>query len=483
MNTSLKSKEYEIKTILELNRKILELEKSLIKQKQTKEYLEKILDNTQDAILIHDLEGNILDVNDTMCRMYGLTRQEAITLTVMDISSSRMSFGIIKERWKRVLKDEKLLFEWEAMRPKDQVVFYVEVSLQKISFLGGYKVIANVRNITVRKEMEKKLKDRHFIQKSQKHKANYTFENIVGCSTEFLDIIEKAKKAAKSSSNILIEGETGTGKELFAHSIHNESPFAKGPFIAINCSAIPKELIESELFGYEKGAYTGAKKSGGIGKFEMANGGTIFLDEIHTMSLSAQMKILRAIEARSIIRVGGKQPISLNLRIIAASSESLHEEVLKERFISALFYRLNVVRLYIPSLKARKGDIKVLTHFFIKEMNRKFNRSIVDIEPKAFEEISQYSWPGNIRELKNCIESAFNFCDGDTIGLDCLDIPRTNSITPNDEEHTPQTMNEITKKLLSENLNRFDSVKQAAEHLGIPISTFYRKMKIFGLSN
>ena len=470
-------------TSKELEKRILELEKSEIKYIQTKERLEKILDNTQDAILIHDLKGHVLDVNDTMCRMYGLTKQEALATTVKDISSSRMSMEIVQEKWGQVLNNEKLLFEWEAMRPKDKVVFNVEVSLQKILFLEEYKVIANIRNITVRKEMEKKLKRHHFIDRTPKQKASFTFENIVGSSTGFLDIINKAKQAAKSDSNILIEGKTGTGKELFAHSIHNKSQFAKGPFIAVNCSAIPNELIESELFGYDKGAYTGAQKSGSIGKFEMANRGTIFLDEIHTMSISAQMKILRTVEDLKVIRVGGKYPIPLKLRIIVASSENLHEEVLKGKFLGALFYRLNVVKLHIPSLQDRKGDIPLLIHFFIKEMNKKFNRAILDIEPKALERISQYSWPGNIRELKNCLESAFNFCDSDIIGLDSLDIPRINKTISNDAAETEYTMEELTKQLLSENLDRFDSVKQAADHLSIPVSTFYRKMKKFGLSN
>lgn len=471
------------KRILELEKRILELEKSETEYKQTKERLEKILDNTQDAILIHDLKGNILDVNDTMCRMYGLARKEVFTVTIKDISSSRMSMAILQEKWDRVLNDEKLLFEWEAMRPIDKVVFNVEVSLQKILFLEEYKVIANIRNITVRKEMEKRLKKHHLKDRIPKQKARYTFENVVGNSPELLTIVNKAKKAASSISNILIEGETGTGKELFAHSIHNESQFAKGPFIAINCSAIPNELIESELFGYEKGAYTGAQKSGSIGKFEMANSGTIFLDEIHTMSISAQMKILRTIEDRRVLRVGGKYPIFLNLRIIAASSENLHEEVLKGKFLGALFYRLNVVRLHIPSLKDRKGDIPLLIRFFIKEMNKKFNCAVLEIEPKALEKISQYSWPGNVRELKNCMESAFNFCDGEIIDLDSLDIPREKKTISNDVVETVHTMEELTKQLLSENLDRFDSVKQAADHLGIPISTFYRKMKRFGLSN
>ena len=329
----------------------------------------------------------------------------------------------------------------------------------------------------------KEEKQNHIVKKTPKQQAIFTFASIVGNSAGLLDIVNKARKAASTSSNILIEGKTGTGKELFAHSIHNESHFSKGPFVAINCSAIPNELIESELFGYEKGAYTGALRSGSVGKFEQANGGTIFLDEIQTMSVSAQMKILRTIEDRTVIRVGGKGPIPLKLRIIVASSENLNNEVEKGNFLSALFFRLNVVRLNIPSLQDRKEDIPLLVNFFIKEMNEKFDRVIHDINPKALEKISQYSWPGNIRELKNCIESAFNFCDGQIIELDSLDIPRTNISISSEVAKEGHTMEALTKQLLSENLNRFDSVKQAADHIGIPISTFYRKMKKFGLSH
>ncbi|WP_300454907.1 sigma 54-interacting transcriptional regulator [Desulfobacula sp.] len=312
--------------------------------------------------------------------------------------------------------------------------------------------------------------------------AIFTFENIIGRSSRLLNIVNRAKKAAKTSSNILIEGETGTGKELFAHSIHNASQFSKGPFVAINCSAIPNELIESELFGYEKGAYTGAHKSGGVGKFEMANRGTIFLDEIHTMSTPAQMKILRTIEDRTVIRVGGNTPISLSLRFIVASSENLSEQVEKGNFLSALFFRLNVVRLYIPCLKERKDDIALLVSFFIKQMNEKFHRSIQGIEPDALELMSNYSWPGNIRELKNCIESAFNFCEGEKIDQESLNLPIINAGLSEDKSTTVHTMAAVTRQMLSENLDRFGNVKEAANYIGIPVSTFYRKMKKFGLS-
>lgn len=310
--------------------------------------------------------------------------------------------------------------------------------------------------------------------------AKYYFKDIIGKSRQNLEVIKKAKRVAGTQSNVLIEGETGTGKELFAQAIHNASPFYRGPFVAINCVAIPHELIESELFGYERGAYTGARKEGNTGKFEQANGGTLFLDEIHAMELSAQMKILRVIEDRHLTRIGGKSQIPLNIRIIVASTKDLEAEVEKGTFLAALYFRLNVVRLRIPLLRERKEDIPVLVDYFIEEANEELNRSIRGIEPEALKALSQYTWPGNVRELKNLIESIFNFCSRDVITLD--DLPQNIKAKPTNESAEGKTIEEITKNLLVESLNRFGNVKEAANSIGISVSTFYRKMKKFGLS-
>lgn len=312
--------------------------------------------------------------------------------------------------------------------------------------------------------------------------ARFTFQDIIGTSLPLVNVIARAKKTARTGSNVLIEGETGTGKELFAHAIHKESPFAQGPFVAINCSAIPAELVESELFGYEKGAYTGAQKSGSMGKFEMADNGTIFLDEIHTMNLSAQMKILRTVEDRTVQRVGGKIPIPLTLRIIAATSENIGQEVESGRFLNALFFRLNVVRLQIPTLEARKDDIPILVEYFIRDMNTKFNCSIKGIDEQALNDLMQYSYPGNVRELKNIIEGAFNFCEGTMIDRNSLNLPTMDHISAGSDQTHNKTLDGVTCQLICENLKRFGTVKDAAEFLNIPVSTFYRKMKKFGIS-
>jgi transcriptional regulator with PAS, ATPase and Fis domain len=312
--------------------------------------------------------------------------------------------------------------------------------------------------------------------------TKYSFDDIIGQSKSMVDLVRLARKVSRTQSNILIEGETGTGKELFAQSIHKGRCCHTGPFIAINCAAVPKELIESELFGYEKGAYSGARREGNTGKFELANEGTLFLDEIHAMDLSAQMKILRAIEDRSITRIGGKSSIPLNIRIIAACSLSLKEEVEKGNFLAALYFRLNVVRLRIPKLRERKEDIPLLVDHFIRMANVTFRRSIKSLDNEAMRILQKHFWPGNVRELKNCIECAFNLCEEQVIPAEDILIDSQPINTMQDKTDQKQTVEEMTKYLLMDALDRFDNVKEAAQHLGISVSTFYRKMKKFGLA-
>ena len=311
--------------------------------------------------------------------------------------------------------------------------------------------------------------------------TKYSFGDIIGESEKMEQLVGLARKVSRTQSNILIEGETGTGKELFAQAIHNESGCAKGPFVAINCAAIPNELIESELFGYEKGAYSGARREGNTGKFELANEGTLFLDEIHAMDISAQMKILRVIEDRALTRIGGKSLVPLNIRIVAACSQRLREEVEKGNFLAALYFRLNVVSLRIPPLRERKDDIPPLVDYFIETANLTFRRSISGITPEAMDVILQYSWPGNVRELKNCIDRAFNVAEGRILTVEDIFIDEQETGEPEDDTEKSQTVEGITRNLIAESLERCDNVKDAAQSMGISVSTFYRKMKKFGL--
>jgi transcriptional regulator with PAS, ATPase and Fis domain len=307
-----------------------------------------------------------------------------------------------------------------------------------------------------------------------------TFDHLVAEDTKSVVLIEKVRKAARSSSSILIEGETGTGKELFARAIHSASPYRIGPFVAINCSAVPRELVESELYGYERGAYTGARHDGSVGKFEVANHGTILLDEIQAMPATAQMKLLRVIEEREVTRLGGYTPISLDFRVIAASSADLRREVEEGNFLDSLYFRLKVVSFRIPPLRERRDDIRPLVTFFISQMNEKFGRAIKGIDDELMALFSRYAWPGNVRDLRNRVEYAFNFCEDEIItkgdlGEQIADFVQT-------EGWREKTLEGITRSLLDEALKTHRNVSEAALSLGVSASTFYRKMKKFSLS-
>jgi PAS domain S-box-containing protein len=423
-------------------------------------YYHSIFDYSHGTLVLVDKRGGVLNLNRNAQEALGVNPEKIINRDIRSILGN----------------DGKI----EAL---------LKGSGGHISFSSGESELFSARSIPI---FDQSGEEVAFLLKLEKERAHrvmserssnvawYSFGDIIGASPKILNVIEKAKQTAKTGSNVLIEGETGTGKELFAHAIHNESGYCEGPFVALNCAAIPRELIESELFGYEKGAYTGALPAGNAGKFELANGGTIFLDEIHNMDLRAQTKMLRVIEDRRVTRIGGKYAIPLDIHIIVATSVNLGEEAERGRFVLALFYRLNVVKLHIPSLRERKEDIPTLVDYFVGKMNHEFKRSIRGVKPEALDAICRYSWPGNVRELRNCIESAFNFCSGEFVSLNHLpDI-----IAAERAKETPpgQTMDDRMKNLLIESLNRFGNVRQAADSLGIPTSTFYRRVRKLGIS-
>ncbi len=335
---------------------------------------------------------------------------------------------------------------------------------------------------------------------SQKHKlfeevkksqyARYNFDDIIGISKSLEQCKSKAKHIAQSISSVLIYGETGTGKELFAQAIHNGSDRRDKPFVAINCGALPASLIEGNLFGYVEGSFTGAKKGGSAGIFEDANNGTVFLDEISEMELDLQAKLLRVIQEREVTRIGSTKPIPVNVRIIASSNKDLRVMVKERKFREDLFYRLNVVELNVPPLRERVDDIPYLADFFVQKYNRILGKFIVDVSPQAMEVLKSYSWPGNVRELQNCIESGFNFVSVNDHTLTVSHLPsqfHSAHFTPQivqplmsfDLEATLREVEKgiIVNVLTEENNNR----KRAAKRLGLSITTLWRKMKEHGL--
>ncbi len=317
-------------------------------------------------------------------------------------------------------------------------------------------------------------------KKKSESEAYYTFDKIIGRDASFLRTIQYAKKIANSKSTILIMGESGTGKEVFAQSVHNYSNRVDGPFVALNCGAIPNQLIESELFGYEEGAYTGAKKGGNIGKFELANGGTIMLDEIGEMPLVMQTRLLRVLQENIINRIGSQVSIPVDVRIIAATNKDLKKEVELGRFRKDLFYRLNVLPLYLPSLRERKGDILLLIRHFMKYMAERHNKSEIEI-PQEYENIMlNYHWPGNIRELENIVELIINtesFPTSYFLNDAVENYPRSN-ISPEcldmcfvEKEHIIKVL-----KIFSGNIS------QSAQALGIRRNTLYSKIDKYNIN-
>ena len=234
----------------------------------------------------------------------------------------------------------------------------------------------------------------------------YAFENLLGNSENFLRAKQTAMRVARTEANVLLEGESGVGKELFAHSIHNMSRRSSNPFIRVNCPSIPFELAESELFGYEKGAFSGARTEGKPGKFELSEGGTIFLDEVGSLPLSIQAKLLRVLQEKEIERLGGKSTIKVDFRVIAATNVNLSESVKQGRFRSDLFYRLNTVPIKIPPLRQRREDIPLYVEHFLQEISKRLNMPMRKMSEDALEIMMNYPWPGNVRELTNVLEQS-----------------------------------------------------------------------------
>ncbi|SMP51892.1 sigma-54-dependent Fis family transcriptional regulator [Anoxynatronum buryatiense] len=307
------------------------------------------------------------------------------------------------------------------------------------------------------------------------HQAYYTFDKIIGEDENFLKIVQYAKKIANSKSTILILGESGTGKEVFAQSIHNFSKRMDGPFIALNCGAIPNQLIESELFGYEEGAYTGAKKGGNIGKFESAHGGTVMLDEIGEMPLDMQIKLLRVLQEGTITRIGSQKSVHVDVRVIAASNKELKKEVELGRFRKDLFYRLNVLPLYLPPLRKRKADIPLLIKYFGKSIAENLNKRNVEIPTAYLDKIMSYHWPGNIRELENVVELIINT---EAIPSEYFDQQINGDEIAFNSNYDSLHIEHVEKEHLVRVLKIFNgNITQSAQAMGIRRNTLYSKIK------
>lgn len=340
--------------------------------------------------------------------------------------------------------------------------------------------------VTVRKAEERMnlIKENLMLRKELYDK--FKIDGIIVKSKKMLQIIDIVKKVTPTNATVLIYGESGTGKELISRAIHYNSPRKNKPFIAINCAAIPETLIESELFGYEPGAFTGANTRK-IGLIEAADKGTLFLDEIAELPITTQSKLLRVLQDKEIRRIGGKDTIKVDVRIIAATNKNLADEVVNNRFREDLYYRLKVVTVELPALRERKEDIPELVNFFIEKYSKEFGKRINGIDEKAMEAILNYSWPGNIRELESVIERAIIICDKDKITIndiqDELKVTKCKNIFDINIPDEGINYEELEKELLKKALIKSNFViAQAARLLGMSYDTFWYRLKKFGLS-
>lgn len=367
-------------------RRIIEVTR---KEKEKTEQFKAILHYISEGVISIDSNNMITTFNSAAGKMLGASKREAIGRPIDEI-----------------IPNTRLIEVMEKSKPELGQLFQIgksQVLTNRVPIHLGNKTVgavATFQDISKIQEYEQRIREKLI---SKGHVAKYSFSDIVGESENLTKTKEKAKKYAGNDSTVLIVGESGTGKEMFAQSIHLESSRRNGPFVAVNCAAIPEHLLESELFGYEEGAFTGARKSGKLGLFTEAHGGTIFLDEIGEIAIEMQARLLRVIQEREVRPVGSSKVIPIDIRIITATNRNLLEEVDKGTFRKDLYYRLNILYLNIPSLRDRKKDVRLLGKYFIEKISFKYNKDI-EILQEALEELQEYNWPGNIRELENIIE-------------------------------------------------------------------------------
>ncbi|MGI6428865.1 MAG: sigma-54-dependent Fis family transcriptional regulator [Syntrophomonadaceae bacterium] len=328
--------------------------------------------------------------------------------------------------------------------------------------------------------------------------ASFYFNDVIGRSPLILEAVQTAKLAADKLSNILLQGESGTGKELFAQAIHNASPRQHGPFIALNCGAIPRELLGSELFGYVDGAFTGARRGGRTGKFELASGGTLFLDEIGEMPLGKQVSLLRAVQEKEIIRIGDDKIIPVDVRIICATNKDLKAEVAKGNFRQDLYYRLNVISIKLPALRERPEDIPLQFNYFLEEMSSKMDMPVPRVQPEVMDYLISYDWPGNVRELQNVVERMMNISNGHTISVDHLpaeviqNYSELNELPRNTKEpsasvkwqrhHKKQIRQQIEKQEILRLIDQCGgNISRIAEEMSVSRTTIYRKLRRYNI--
>ncbi|KJR46615.1 Transcriptional regulator BkdR of isoleucine and valine catabolism operon [Desulfosporosinus sp. I2] len=458
---------------------IIEEKEKLANIKRLKGELDAILNSVQEAIEVAGIDGNINYVNPSFSRVTSIPAGQRIGNNIFDVSPN----GALA----RSLRTHEAVFAHRAVVGGADVEVVANASPIVVDGKMEGAVVVFQPLTDIYKLMEQLRASNQVIDDLQTRinqisTSSYTFDDLIGSQPEFESALDLARKAAKSNSTILITGESGTGKELFAHAIHGASLRFDKPFIKVNCAAIPETLLESEFFGHEKGAFTGALKTK-LGKMELANGGTIFLDEIGDMNLSLQVKLLRILQEMEFERVGGTQTIKVDVRVISATNRNLLEMTKRGDFREDLYYRLNVLELRLPPLRNHKADIPAYVQSLIVKFNRKFGKHVKGLTTQAEEILMQYNWPGNIRELQNVLERAMVTVEEEIIThkyiLNLVDSQA--QMPPEPVLGGLMPLEQMEKQMIRLALKHYgDSVegkKQAAKALKISLATLYNKLK------
>ena len=438
-----------------------------------------LINSLHDGVLIADHEGYIKYVNTSYVQLTGVNGKDVLNKKVDTVRRGA--------RLPEVLQTGKALL---GIRRKVNDVEYI-ADINPIIFNGRVVgAISIIRDITEVVALSSKLKDySHRVlalrnKVREIHRAHYHFEDIVSSSKEMEKIKEMAKRAAGGEVPVFILGESGSGKELFAHAIHNTGPRRDSPFVPINCAAFSPQLLSSELFGYEEGAFTGALKGGKLGLFEIANGGTLFLDEIGDMEYELQSRLLRVLEAGSFMRIGGTRPIRVDVRIISATNRNIERLIHDMKFREDLFYRLNVITLKIPPLRMRPEDITPLVRYYLAKRNIRQNKGYT-IPDKTLKMLHQYHYPGNVRELFNIIE--FATCASEADEILPHDLPIFSKVGPQPAaqrtlmDSTRSSEKEAIAGALKNNGTSVAGKRNAARQLGISLATLYNRLRQYDI--
>ena len=448
-----------------------------------KNIVSQILKMTSDGFIITDTEGNVGEINKQYADFFGKSRSEIIGKSILNIIPNSKMIDIVKHKF----SEEDAVHKYIDGEAKGNSVIvsrsYVEDEDGNV-VAGVAQVKFKVQTLAVAKKLMNEYEELEYYREEFQNQNRV--DNIIGSDTKFREIVKECLKVAKTDIPVLLTGETGTGKEVMAKALHTNSLRYDKPFVSINCAAIPFELLESELFGYMDGAFTGAKRDGKKGKFQLANGGTIFLDEIGDMPSSMQAKLLRVLQEKEIEPLGSEKSIPLDVRVVAATRQDLEAKMKDGSFREDLYYRLSVFNIHIPPLRERGGDSLELAEFFLDELNHKYKTyKTFSKAVKAY--FLKYQWPGNVREVNNVVQSAYaisteNIIDINDIPARMLQQEKPAINLDKNKKSLGQMVDDYEKDVILELLKKHKgNCLEAAKEAGIHKSNFYRKLQKYGI--